>query len=287
MARHPLPSSDPVRSSHHGLSRFVPIAVFLAILGSIASGAFEALGRGDRLGAIIPLVVLGVAAVSVWRSARRRSNRASGITGRRPGRSMMPPQASQPIAEWHDVDERTFREESSPSTGRRCCAGWSRPGPPCRQHSASHADVVRYLTAFDNGSPVDAILMPPQARGRIAYNDAMDAVNFAHRRLPVSAIIEQLSRYALFDNPPSVAVQSALIPECLPGFAAENRLPVLDEAVAPRIWLGNRVTVPAHVDESDNVACVVAGRRRFTLFPPEQVSNLYIGPLDLRRPARQ
>jgi hypothetical protein len=82
IAKYPLPPlPDPIRSSRHGLSRFVPIAVFLAILGSIASGAFEALGRGDRLGAIIPLVVLGVAAISVWRSARRRSNRSSGIPG--------------------------------------------------------------------------------------------------------------------------------------------------------------------------------------------------------------
>jgi hypothetical protein len=81
-AKYPLPPPlDPIRSSRHGLSRFLPIAVFLVILGSVASGALKALGRGDRLGAIIPLIVLGVAAVSVWRSARRRSNRSLGIPG--------------------------------------------------------------------------------------------------------------------------------------------------------------------------------------------------------------
>ena len=71
----------------------------------------------------------------------------------------------------------------------------------------------------------------------------------------------------------------------LPGFAAENRAPPIeqlrDPAVAPRLWLGNEVVTPAHFDESHNLACVVSGRRRFTLFPPEQVANLYVGPLDL------
>jgi len=57
-------------------------------------------------------------------------------------------------------------------------------------------------------------------------------------------------------------------------------LPLFDGTVLPRIWLGNRITTPTHVDEWNNVGCVVAGRRRFTLFPPEQIANLYIGPLD-------
>lgn len=186
----------------------------------------------------------------------------------------------KPIEEWRGVDETVFREEIvtryRPAVLRGLVSHW----PAVQAASRGAAEASRYLTDLDNGHPVDAILMPPEARGRIAYNDAMDGFNFARSRLAVSAIVEQLSRYALFENPPSVAVQSALIPDCLPGFIEDNRLPILDPAVAPRLWLGNRVTVPAHFDESDNVACVVAGRRRFTLFPPEQVANLYIGPLD-------
>ena len=188
--------------------------------------------------------------------------------------------APQAIPEWRDVDERIFREEIvaayRPAVMRGLVGSW----PAVRAARSSHEAICRYLIERDNGEPVDAILMPPQAEGRIAYNEAMDGFNFVRNRLSVAAVIEQLSRYARFDDPPSVAVQSAPIPGCLPGFAADNRLPILDEAVVPRIWLGNRVTVPAHFDESDNVACVVAGRRRFTLLPPEQVANLYVGPLD-------
>jgi hypothetical protein len=192
----------------------------------------------------------------------------------------MPHETPQPISEWRDVDAKTFHDEVATQYRPAVLRGLVKDWPAVRAAVRSPAEASRYLVAFDNGSPVDAILMPPEARGAIFYNDAMDGFNFARNRLPVSAIVEQLSRYALFEESPSVAVQSALIPDCLPGFAAQNRLPILDEAVAPRLWLGNRVTVPAHFDESDNVACVVAGRRRFTLFPPEQVPNLYIGPLD-------
>lgn len=185
----------------------------------------------------------------------------------------------QQIAEWHDVDAQAFEQivtRYRPAVLRGVVRHW----PAVRAALESSGQFATYLTRLDNGQQVDALLMPPAARGEISYNETMDGFNFVRNRVPLSAVIEQLSRYALFEHPPSVAVQSALIDDCLPGFAAQNPTPLLDAAVAPRIWLGNRVTVPAHFDESFNLACVIAGQRRFTLFPPDQVGNLYIGPLD-------
>ena len=46
------------------------------------------------------------------------------------------------------------------------------------------------------------------------------------------------------------------------------------------LWIGNASFVSCHYDTFDNLACVVAGRRRFTLFRPETIDNLYVGPID-------
>ncbi|WP_338847768.1 cupin-like domain-containing protein [Massilia sp. W12] len=140
--------------------------------------------------------------------------------------------------------------------------------------------LLEWLAAQDAGQSVEAILLRPEENGRVFYNAQMDGFNFFRKPLTVSAALEQLARYSHFANPPSMAIQSAPLADCLPGVLASHRMPLLDEAVAPRIWIGNRILTPAHFDESCNIACVMAGRRRFTLLPPEQVGNLYIGPLD-------
>jgi hypothetical protein len=123
-------------------------------------------------------------------------------------------------------------------------------------------------------------MTPPEVEGRVFYDESMNGFNFVRNRLPITAIAEQVLRYASLARAPAVAAQSALIRDCLPGFAAENVLTVLDDNILPRIWLGNAITTPTHLDEWNNIGCVVSGRRRFTLFPPEQLVNLYIGPLD-------
>jgi len=45
------------------------------------------------------------------------------------------------------------------------------------------------------------------------------------------------------------------------------------------MWIGNRGRVSPHYDVHRNIACVMAGQREFTLFPPEQIDNLYLGPI--------
>jgi hypothetical protein len=187
---------------------------------------------------------------------------------------------SAPIREFTGLDDDTIRREivggERPAVLRGLVSHW----PAVAAARRSPAALADYLRGFDRGSPVDGIMTPPEAAGRIFYNEGLNGFNFLRNRLPLSQVLEQVLRYAQFPHPPAVAAQSAPVNECLPGFARDNALTVLDPAVQPRIWLGNAITTPTHIDEWHNIGCVVTGRRRFTLFPPEQLANLYVGPLD-------
>jgi len=184
------------------------------------------------------------------------------------------------IPELPHCDDATIRSDVlshvKPVVLRGLVSHW-----PATQHGRTSAQaIIDYLRRLDNGTLVNAILMPPEADGRLGYNTAMSGFNFARNRVTLSSVGEQILRYSAFTRAPAVAAQAARIEECLPGFVAENPMPLLDPTVRPRLWLGSTLTTPAHVDETHNIACVVSGRRRFTLFPPEQIANLYIGPVD-------
>ncbi len=188
--------------------------------------------------------------------------------------------AHTPIREYTGADDEAIRrdviESGRPAVLRGLVAGW----PAVAHARESPAALLRYMSGLDNGRPVDAIMIPPEAGRRIFYTEGMGGFNFLRNRLALSAVGEQVLRYATFPRPPAVAAQSALINDCMPGFGNLNHLTLLPETVLPRIWLGNALITPTHLDEWCNIACVISGRRRFTLFPPEQIGNLYVGPLD-------
>ena len=184
------------------------------------------------------------------------------------------------LPEWHGVTRARFEDEILPRNEPAILRGLVADWPVVVRSRQSALALAEYLAAFDNGTPVTALMTPPEEDGRIFYDESMAGFNFMRTERPVSQVLEQVLRYSTFERAPAVAVQSAQITACLPGFTSENVQPLLDADVAPRLWFGTAIVTPAHFDESHNIACCVAGRRRFTLFPTEQIANLYIGPLD-------
>jgi hypothetical protein len=184
------------------------------------------------------------------------------------------------IEEYRDSDRALGRDALVDRDRPLVIRGLARNWPLVKLAGSSDTAFAKGLAQFDNGTEVDALLMPPEAEGIIGYNADFDAFNYAHNRVSITQGLQRLALYSRQENPPGLAMQSALISASLPGLLVEHSIPFLEPAIQPRIWIGNKVTTPAHFDEFHNIACVVCGGRRFTLFPPDQARNLYIGPLD-------
>ncbi len=191
------------------------------------------------------------------------------------------PEAIPHVDVLEDVSFERFHGEIRPA-GRPVLLKGAVLGWPAVQAGRTSAEAaVAYLKGFDRGHPVETILGRPEIEGRFFYNERLDGLNFARMPERIGVTLDRILNARNDSRPPSFYIQSVSIPDYLPGFAQANWLPLLDPPVAPRIWVGNRITVQAHFDLSENLACCVAGRRRFTLFPPEQTPNLYPGPFEL------
>jgi hypothetical protein len=184
------------------------------------------------------------------------------------------------VTEWHDVTVERFRQEILPAGKPAMLRGLVSQWPAVQAGRTSPAAAADYLRKFSTGANVKLMAGDPSIDGRFFYNADLTGVNFETRSVPFNRVLGQLLECLHAPAPPALYAGAIPIPEQLAGFSRENSLPLLDSKVEAKIWLGNRVTVQTHFDLSYNVACVVAGHRRFTLFPPEQLENMYIGPLE-------
>ncbi|WP_313316484.1 cupin-like domain-containing protein [Stenotrophomonas sp.] len=142
--------------------------------------------------------------------------------------------------------------------------------------------ALAYLRDFDTGVPVQYSFGGPQIEGRPFYNADFTQLNFEVRRGLLSQVLDEIAANLQVERPPTYYVASLLIERALPGFAQANDAGLAQHGInaSASIWIGNRVTASCHYDTPDNLACCAVGRRRFTVFPPEQIDNLYPGPLE-------
>lgn len=169
--------------------------------------------------------------------------------------------------------------------------GLVRDWPLVAEGRKGPAAAADYLKRFAGERPVTAFVGPPEIGGRFHYDADVRGLAFGAERLALGTFLDRMLAHLDDEGAPAFYVGSTDLDGYLPGLREENDLPLDRPGLAGQpplvsIWIGNRTTAPAHYDISNNLACCAVGRRRFTLFPPEQVANLYPGPLD-RTPAGQ
>lgn len=167
------------------------------------------------------------------------------------------------------------RASGQPVVLRGHVAHW----PAVETARRGEGEIAAYLTDMDSGATSTRMRAPPGAGGHFFYGPDMRGHNFVREPITVSAMVADLLA-APVDDAPALYMGAAPLPVGLPEFSSANPPPGVPETAVPRLWLGNAVEVQTHFDASENLACVVAGRRRFTLFAPDQTSNLYPGPLE-------
>ncbi|MDB5679332.1 cupin-like domain-containing protein [Sphingomonas bacterium] len=164
---------------------------------------------------------------------------------------------------------------SEPAIVRGLFATW----PALAAGMQSPATLNAYFKRLDCGVAVPVMEAPARHRGQFAYGPDLREFTFTKRTAPLGHTLDRIESLAGQDDVPTVAIQMLRLDQAMPDFVAQNPMPALP-GIGPRLWLGGAVHTRTHNDRDDNLACVIAGRRRFVLFPPDQVSNLYIGPPD-------
>jgi hypothetical protein len=184
---------------------------------------------------------------------------------------MLPEPAPLPVLDGVDRArfEATIVPAGRPVVLRGLVADWP---------SVQARNVLDHLRGQPAPHPVNAFLGAPAMGGRFFYADDFQGFNFQRIQLALPDLLDRLEA----GGPDYLYAGAIPAPTHLPGFAEAHPMPLLGPQTErlTSLWLGNRTITAAHWDLAQNLACVVAGRRRFTLFPPDQIGNLYVGPLD-------
>ena len=192
-----------------------------------------------------------------------------------------------PVRAWKNVDRDKFVNEiqvlNQPAILKGLVADW----PVVQKGLESDVAWKDYVAGFSLEKPLKSFSGDAAMQGFFTFSNDLKEFNFDKRELTLQQLLEELLKMSDKDGSRFLYAGAVNVAEHLPGFAEQHFNPLLDPDLDPEtdqlfsIWIGNQTRVPARWDLPHNIACVVKGRRRFTLFPIEQVPNMYIGPLDI------
>ena len=143
----------------------------------------------------------------------------------------------------------------------------------------SGRDARAYLLQRSKDVPFTVSVGAPESGGRLFYDDAMN-MNFRTSRAKLPTIFGQIDAMEKKDDAPPIYLASIDVHQFFDGLHEANHVDLGPRSCLASIWMGTRTRIAAHNDFPENLACVAVGRRRFTLFPPDQFRNLYLGPVD-------
>ena len=174
--------------------------------------------------------------------------------------------------------DSTLFQADTPWVARGLASDWPATRAVCDRGAEG---FLSYIQSLSTGKATSAFIAEAEHDGRLFYNENFDGFNFVQVDTTLEAVCAKLLNLAEQEQSPTLYVGSTPIDTALPGFRADNALDIPDSDPLISIWLGNQSRIAAHFDYPRNLACCIAGKRRFTVFPPEQVANLYVGPWDL------
>ena len=149
----------------------------------------------------------------------------------------------------------------------------------------SPGKAMEILQSHSSKKPVGVYIAPPEAEARFFYNQDCTGFNYQSKYLQLSDIFAQIREAENNPDHSYYYMNSLTLDNCFPGLRAANDLSFDHQAFTnnqplSKVWVGTESIAAAHYDVPSNLACCVLGARRFTLFPPEQIHNLYPGPLE-------
>ena len=170
---------------------------------------------------------------------------------------------------------RMVREAREPFVVRGLVADW----PIVQAGKVSPREARAHILSRAHNVPFVASVGKEAGDDRVFYG-ADWGMNFTTERARLADIFRRFDDNEGREDAPLVYVGSTDMKVFFDGLVEANPSPVADQDPLHSIWIGGPSRVAAHNDFPDNLACCAVGRRRFTLFPPDQFKNLYLGPID-------